>query len=540
MIRGDDGRTTGIALDLARLEEQAGEARARLARLHLELAEVERRLGAAHGAHLVEANEQLVVAAMRAQTEAERAAQALIEVSRAAEHDALTGLPNRVLMLDRLSHAIAGAERHGARLALLFVDLNDFKQVNDTFGHQFGDEVLRRVASCLTSSVRASDTVCRHGGDEFVILIDQISQVSDAMVIAAKVLANLAAETRIGDHDVRLTASIGIGIYPDDGGDPNTLLDRADAAMYTAKRHGVGSFLSRGMAPGRSAETSAVPGAPRTALTLYDSAMAAYDRQYAELRETNTQLVVAALGAMDLQAAAEEAHRRQSEFLAVVAHELRNPLMPIQSSAALLGMVQTEEPLLRRVQDIIERQVAHMLRLVGDLLDISRVNTGKLSLERREVDLAGVIKHVLENRQPTMIARRQHLQPPVLTGPLVMYGDPVRLAQIFSNLLDNASKYTPIGGQISLTATEAGASVVITVSDTGIGITPDTLPHVFDLFRQDTHAIVFSSEGLGIGLTVVRELVIAHGGTVVATSAGRGLGSQFTVTLPLVPAETEG
>jgi diguanylate cyclase (GGDEF)-like protein len=217
------------ALELSQLQERAEKARALLTRLLQEVIEAQK--GSNQAAQLLEANEQLVLALLRAQTESETAVRALDEVSRHAELDPLTELPNRVLLLDRFARAIAIAKRHGTRLALLFLDLDNFKQINDTLGHAVGDEVLKLVAHCLTSSVRASDTVSRYGGDEFLILLVEVAHASDAVLIADKVLAILAATSHVGDHMVRLTASIGICIYPDDGEDAATLIDRADAAM---------------------------------------------------------------------------------------------------------------------------------------------------------------------------------------------------------------------------------------------------------------------------------------------------------------------
>lgn len=284
------------------------------------------------------------------------------------------------------------------------------------------------------------------------------------------------------------------------------------------------------------AEHKSVVAEHNSVVAGHNTAMAEQERGHAQLQEANEQLVLAALDAQDLQAAAEQAQRRQTEFLAVLAHELRNPLAPIRSAAALLGRVNTDEPLLARVQGVIERQVVHISRLVGDLLDVSRVSTGKLRLERRMLEMASVIDEVVDACRPAMDAREQRFHCEMPSRALEVHGDPVRLAQVFSNLLDNASKYTLNGGEINLVVTAAGNSMVVTVSDNGIGITAKALPHVFDPFVQDIHATVFNGVGLGIGLTVVRELVEAHGGSIVASSAGSGLGSQFVVTLPLAEA----
>ncbi len=200
---------------------------------------LQRRVAAAR---LVEANEQLVLSALRAQADAHAATQALQDLSRSAGLDALTSLPNRMLLLDRFTQAIAVARRHRGRVALLFLDLDNFKQINDTFGHAGGDQVLKQVAHCLASVVRDADTVSRHGGDEFVILLAEVAQPSDAGLTANKLLAAIAAPSRLGDRVLQISASVGISIYPEDGEDADTLIDRADRAMFQAKRQGLGSF----------------------------------------------------------------------------------------------------------------------------------------------------------------------------------------------------------------------------------------------------------------------------------------------------------
>lgn len=262
----------------------------------------------------------------------------------------------------------------------------------------------------------------------------------------------------------------------------------------------------------------------------------ATDLRHVHLREANGQLVLAVLDAQALHTAAELAHRKQKEFLAVVAHELRNPLTPIRVAATLLNGARIDE--LPQLQETIERQVVHMTRLVGDLLDVSRANTGKLRLQRRDIDLSQVLGDAVNTCRPLMIDRKQRLDVFMPEKPLAMYGDPVRLAQVLTNLLDNASKYTPAGGDIGLTAIHVDDDILVTVSDNGIGVPADVLPNVFEPFVQDARAARFNADGLGIGLTVVRELVEAHGGRVVASSDGDGHGSTFAVTLPTggVPA----
>ena len=258
------------------------------------------------------------------------------------------------------------------------------------------------------------------------------------------------------------------------------------------------------------------------------------------VQEANRELVLAVLGALDRQDAAELAQHRQTEFLGVLAHELRNPLGPISTAAAILGRMASDEgPLLASMQDLIERQVAQMSRLIGDLLDATRASTGKFRLDLEAVDMAGVIDEAGEACRPAMESRRQRFTLQRPPGPLPVSGDRARLAQILGNLLDNASKYTPEGGEIAFSSAVAGEYLVMTVADNGIGIRADALTRVFDPFVQDEAAVKFNGVGLGIGLSVVRELVAAHGGTVEASSAGTGNGSRFTVRLKLVPHGTQ-
>jgi diguanylate cyclase len=242
-------------------KEDAREAHAEVAKLQHQVAEAEDRVVHTNEA-LREANEQLVVSSLRAQTEVETCAKALEEASRASEHDELTALPNRVLLRDRFEHAIAHAKRDCTLLALLFLDLDNFKEVNDTRGHAAGDQVLKQAAHSLESAVRAGDTVSRHGGDEFLILLAGVSKASDAALVARKLSAALGTP-RLSEADVpRLTASIGISVYPGDGEDVDTLIDRADAAMYVAKKRGPGGYAFHGHEP-RSEPIESLVGALR-------------------------------------------------------------------------------------------------------------------------------------------------------------------------------------------------------------------------------------------------------------------------------------
>ncbi len=224
------------------LERQVVGLRAELESLQLELAAARAGLEGSRGAQLREVNEQLVLSALRSQHVADTAAGDLDELTRTSQRDALTGTPNRVLMRDRLEQAIALSRRHGTRAAVLFVDVDRFKHINDEMGHGAGDEVLQLLARRMESVVRASDTVGRHGGDEFLVLLAEVAQASDAQAIAEKMLAALAVPCVVQSRKLRMTASIGIALFPDDGADAATLVDRADAAMYRVKHRGGGGL----------------------------------------------------------------------------------------------------------------------------------------------------------------------------------------------------------------------------------------------------------------------------------------------------------
>ena len=231
------------AAELAKLNTQIEAARLTLSQLQQALAPVERPLADDQAVQLRQANEHLVVTAVLAQTNADLATQALTQLALIAELDPLTQLPNRALLLDRFVHAIAAAKRHHARLAALFIDIDHFKQINDTFGHTTGDAVLKMIAHCLTAVVREADTVSRYGGDEFLILLTDAGSMSDVILVVTRLIASLGAPHPIGDRTFRVKASIGISIYPDDGDDAAALIERADAAMYHAKRQGLGRYV---------------------------------------------------------------------------------------------------------------------------------------------------------------------------------------------------------------------------------------------------------------------------------------------------------
>lgn len=250
-----------------------------------------------------------------------------------------------------------------------------------------------------------------------------------------------------------------------------------------------------------------------------------------ETLEANEQLVLAAFNAQDMQTKAELALAEQKGVLAKVAHELRNPLTPISMIAE--RMVNTPSVELPRMRALIEGQVQHLSRIVDDLLDVSRASGGQLRLNRADVDIIQIIGAAIEACRPMMVAKNLHFSASLPCDKLVINGDSVRLTQILHNLLSNAVKYTPSEGNARLSVIVEIETLTISVSDNGIGITAETLPLVFDPYMRDERAVRFCGSGLGMGLTVVRELVEAHGGNIIARSEGEGKGSEFFVTLPI-------
>ena len=548
---------TNIDHELAQLQDQANRARANLALRRQDVLKAEKHLKKIELTRLVKKNEQLGLSKSDAQADAQTyvdscAAELQVPVASLIplapleplkpEIDTPTEPPKvttHALTLERIAQANAIARQHGTRLAFLCLSISDSRQINSTFGHTVGHEVIEQVTQILESLIREGDTVNHQGGNEFLLLLAELSQPSDAIYVADRIVERLSGPTQLGEHVLHFSTSIGLRIYPDDGEDAQTLISQANAAMrctneslpHTNTRHGEGPLDDMG-------SQSTAPYARKSLLTMPE-----HERRYRQLREANGKLVMAALNAQELQAAAEQAKAKQTQFLGVLAHELRHPLAPIRNAAAILARIPINEPRLAQLQGIIDRQVEHMSRLVSDLLDISRVDSGKLRLERKIIDMTDVIAEAIDTCRSSIEARKQIFNVQVPQCVLKIDGDPVRLSQVLSNLLDNASKYTPTGGVIGLSVWVEGDALVLTVSDNGIGITAEALPHVFEPFVQDIQATAFNGFGLGIGLTVVRELVKAHGGSVVASSGGSGLGSQFIVKLklhepPIIAAES--
>ncbi|MFO1019174.1 MAG: ATP-binding protein [Planctomycetales bacterium] len=235
----------------------------------------------------------------------------------------------------------------------------------------------------------------------------------------------------------------------------------------------------------------------------------------------------------------KEADHRKDEFLATLAHELRNPLAPIRSSINILQMSGSDPETVGRICEMIERQVTHMVRLVDDLMEVSRITRGIIELQHEQTDLATIVRSAVDTSQPIIAESAHRLSVSLPQGPVPIYGDGVRLAQVISNLLNNAAKYTDRGGQIGLSAEREDNELVIRVRDNGIGIPAEKLPFVFDMFMQVDRSNRRAQGGLGIGLTLVKRLVEMHEGSITVESDGPGQGSEFIVRLPLTIIDPE-
>ena len=263
----------------------------------------------------------------------------------------------------------------------------------------------------------------------------------------------------------------------------------------------------------------------------------AFERDEIELFATLANYLALAYERLRLIERLRAADRRKDAFLATLAHELRNPLAPIRNAVQLMHLTGAAEPALQAARDTIDRQLQHMVRLIDDLFDVSRITRNRLDLHKEPLELAVVLNQAIETARPHLLSGRHELQVEWPEAPVHVLGDATRLTQVFSNLLNNACKYTEPGGRIRLAARRDGDWVTVGVQDNGIGIAPEHLPRVFEMFSQAASALHRAEGGLGIGLALVRGLTELHGGAVEARSAGLGCGSEFLVRLPVLPAE---
>jgi signal transduction histidine kinase/ActR/RegA family two-component response regulator len=264
-----------------------------------------------------------------------------------------------------------------------------------------------------------------------------------------------------------------------------------------------------------------------------------FDAEELEFLATITRYVTVAYERLRLVRELRETDRRKDEFLALLAHELRNPLAPLRNGLHVMRLAGDNPEAATQLRAMMERQLAHMVRLIDDLLDVSRISRNKMELRRSRVLLSDVISNAVETARPLIEAAGHELHVALPTEPIFLDADLTRLAQVFGNLLTNSAKYTEPGGHIWLNATPVDGEVVVAVRDTGIGIPAEALPAIFDMFSQVDRSLERSTGGLGIGLALVRGLVEMHGGSVSAASDGPGRGSTFTVRLPVLKARPE-
>ena len=377
--------------------------------------------------------------------------------------------------------------------------------------------IARRVVMLLPTqrdTELTSDVLARHGIDTYICrqhadLAREIDRGAAAVLVAEEALLQGAQSVLVRAIEIQPRWSdLPVLVVARDGADSVQVAD----AMA---RLGNVTLLER-------------PLRISTLVSTVKSALRARERQYQML--THLDELEQARDAIAASA------QRKDEFLAMLAHELRNPLAPIRNALHLLGESAVPEQERASLRAMMKRQVDHMVRLVDDLVEVSRLSRGTIELRRDMVELADVLRNAIDLSRPLIDTGRHALHLDLPDEALPVDADPVRLAQVFGNLLNNAAKYARNGGEIRVGAHRDGDEVVVSVLDRGIGIEPDVLPHVFELFTQGRREAHRAQDGLGIGLTLVRSLVEMHGGTVTAHSDGRGHGAEFIVRLPLATA----
>jgi signal transduction histidine kinase/ActR/RegA family two-component response regulator len=365
-------------------------------------------------------------------------------------------------------------------------------------------------------------------------------------VYGASALYAAARVTGIAAHTAVLLAGLGVGVaaaVPEHGvvaalvrDDPGGLMLRRLAPMAVLIPIAAGWMRLRGEHAG-----------------WYDAAFGSASRTLLEIGLFGALIWWTAGGvgrharaAKDAEQALREAGRRKDEFLATLAHELRNPLAPLRTASELLGRMFSDAAAVARAQRIIDHQLTHMIHIVDDLLDVSRISRGKIELRRQRLQLAEVVEQALETVQPLIEERRHDVAVTSSPEPLVVEGDATRLTQVITNLLNNAIKYTDPGGRIAIRLERDGSDALVRIRDNGMGIAPDALPRIFDMFTRSARSLEGAQPGLGIGLALVKQIVDLHGGRVDVSSppadvAAQSLprnraGSEFVVRLPTTTA----
>jgi diguanylate cyclase len=481
---------------------------------------------------LLAANEQLVVTALQAQTDADSAARALDVIAHAADHDTLTTLPNRQLLLGRFSHAQSAARRGGTKLALLFIDLNGFKSINDTLGHASGDQVLRLVAKRLVSAVRDTDTVSRHGGDEFLILLTEVHRAADVAAVANKIIAVLARPAKVRGHPLTIRASIGISMFPQDGEDAAALIERADLAMYKAKRSDGGRFVFFGDPDYEGTRAKPVHMSRiRHRISRYFLVRVAKSRRGDDQREAGS--TTDAPPGPASPPSPDKMKGLHAPFLGLLARELAcNQIVSMHRTIGLLQLAKRDEAVFARIEDAVNRQIADLSRLIDDLLLIQRNSTRAPWLEHRTIDLVKVINEAIVICKPAAEARSQRLTLTHRDPAISFRGDSICLIRLFRCLLDNTISHTANACEILITLRATESVITITVPDPAFSDNSTRFSQTPDAMEPWSSAGDFDRSGPAFGLVVAQELVAAHHGTMETTSAGSGSPGEFTLRFP--------
>ena len=526
-----DDATEASANRLMLLNTQADAVRAELAQLRADLAATRNEFSKLRSTELARVGETLVEAAAQADMAAQFAVSSLGDLNLYSQLDELTGLPTRTLMLDRLETMVLAAERRGSRVGVVFLDLDGFKQINDSLGHGVGDQVLQVATRQLLSVVRESDTVSRHGGDEFILLFPEISHAADLAPMADILLSALATPMHLGGEVLRLSASIGIAIFPDDGMTASALLSHADEAMYCSKKSGRGRYTFHAEAPDCK---ELEPAPPRSIARRADTVFAEHEARLHALGAANQGLLEAARNDQKMRAHAELAHRHQIDFVAMAAHAMRTPLSVITSNASLMKREATTPTAAKRVE-AIERHSRHLDRLIADLLDGSMVGGGEFKLDYTTLSFDAVIDSAVEAARIAFTSKQQTLHLATHRTPGSLTADAMRITQLFANLLKNASRRAPDGGDVWLSVETEAQTAVFMIADNGVEIGNESLESIFELYTLDQNLPAHES-GLGIGLAVARELARAHGGSIVARNSKVSRRTEFLVRLPCEPS----
>jgi PAS domain S-box-containing protein len=392
----------------------------------------------------------------------------------------------------------------------------DLLDALDTIGHQLGQFIERTRAEEAASRSKARKAALLESALDAVVLIDDAGKITDFNAAAEKTFGQARA-TAIGRDLAELI------VHPSQRGSHGPELVRrllGDDAVLVGQRLEIPAYRADGTEfPAELAITRLPADGPPM--------FAGFVRDISERKGLERVLEQRALELA-------EADRRKTEFLAMLAHELRNPLAPIRNGVDLLRRLGPAEPRLQQLQDMIDRQTAHLARLIDDLLDISRVSRGKILLRREHLDAVALVQQTVDDHRGAMEAKDLTVTVEVPPGPVWLVGDPTRLAQAIGNLLNNAVKFTPPGGRVAVRmAVEVDERLRLAIEDTGVGMEAAVLAQVFEAFNQVETSRDDSQGGLGLGLALVKGLIELHGGTVTASSAGPGTGSSFALRLPV-------